>query len=180
MKKIYQNIKQVQVRLTSLNEDELIQPSELLLPLNGFVNLINQMQDFDILYNEYQQRQLARNNQPDFNRYVSFRFFENKHRINVRNEQNHVMIKAMNKKSPYWVDLIVNASPYIIKAIQIIIETHENELEVKLSQVLNHLNWFSNLTVEQKNDLIKRIISNTRSILKFVKIVIDFTNNNED
>jgi hypothetical protein len=171
--------KQVQVRLTSLNEDELIQPSELLLPLNGFINLINQTQEFDTLYNEYQQRQLARNNVPDFNRYLSVRFFENKHRIITSSEKDYVMLKAMSKKSPYWVDLIVNASPYIIKAIQIIIETHENELEVKLSQVLNHLIWFSNLTVKQKNDLIKSIIRNTRAILRFVKIFIDF-NNNED
>ena len=164
---------QFKVRLTSKRSEELIPSYELLLPLNGFVNLVNLMQNFEILYNQHEERQLARNIMPDFNRYLSFRFFENKHRIIKGREQECVMIKAMSKQSPYWVDLILNVSPYIINTIQLLIEDNEGDVERKLIAVLNKTPCSRKKSEAEKREIIRLLLRYFQWILTFVDISIN-------
>jgi len=167
------HLHQFKVRLTSKGSEELIPSYELLLPLNGFANLVNLMQNFEILHNQYEERQLARNNQPDFNRYLAFRFFEHKHRIIRGREQECVLIKAMNKKSPYWVDLMLNVSSYVINTIQLLIDDNVGDVESKLIAILNKIPCFRKKSEAEKREIIRMLLQYFKWILTYVSITIN-------
>lgn len=171
------NQNQLRVRLTSNKNEELIHPSELLLPLNSLVNLINLLENFENLYDEYTHKQDQNNINFDFAKTFERRLMYSRIQITANQEKNAVMIEAMSKKSPYWVDLIVNASPYIIKAIQILIEEHEDDVEDGLIELLSNFNCFNDKKRDDKLIIARRIISNIRFISRFVNI---FIHNNEE
>jgi hypothetical protein len=162
--------------LRSRNNTDKIQPSELLLPLNGLVTLINFLQGFDSLYVQYEKRRNERELEIDFQRFIGNYLIEGKSRIRINAESDYVMLKAMSKQSPYWVELLLNVSPYIINALQIIIEENTEDIEDKLLELLNKFLWFQNQSDENKRMLVKQIIRYVRWILTFVSIHLENEN----
>jgi hypothetical protein len=167
------------IRLKSKNEQQLIAPTELLLPLNVFVNLTNLLEFSEELFNEFNERRQARGEQVDF-----VRFFEisllNSRIIKSADAHNAVQLDQMGKKSPYWIDLIVTASPMVISILKCLLEQNEEIILQRLIVQLNRIPAFQNIEDEkQKISLAKRIIRNTKRILDFVLITIDndFENN---
>ena len=150
------------IRLTSINNDSLIHPSELLLPVNGITNLVNLLKNFetahelkDSIHPIQDDRRIIYNNQ----------------------ERNAVLIESMSKKSPYWIDFVLNVSPFVLDILHLLIETHENEIEDKLLAFLSKFEWFNSKTPKEQKEIIKSITRNIRFILRFVRI--SFKNEDE-
>ncbi len=165
------------IRLTSISEEHLIKPSELLLPLNSLVNFVNFLEDIDLQFTSYTNYCNSRNISVD-----SIKFFEQKMNSTLKNhifknDNNYVMLEAMSKKSPYWVDLIINASPFIIQAILLIIEENENIEEKLLRFLNNNFSFFSNLSEPDKKVYIKNIIRIIKWILTFVNMDLALSQN---
>jgi len=80
------------------------------------------------------------------------------------------MIESMSKKSPYWIDLVLNVSPYVLEVIHLVIEAHENETEDKLNSILSKFEWFSSKTPDEQRAIAKSIIKHILFILRFVRI----------
>jgi hypothetical protein len=162
------------IRLNSKNHEDTIPSSELLLPLNGLTNLVNFLETIDDTYSEHVLRQNQRSQETDFVKFIELRLNDRQKFIYRNQENNSVMIQAMSKKSPYWVDLILNVSPLVLQIIDVLIETHDDKIEDKLIQLLNNFSWFNKLTEDQKRRIARAIIRNIRLILRFV--TIDFDN----
>ena len=150
------------IRLTSINNDSLIHPSELLLPVNSITNLVNLLKNFetaheskDSIHRIQDDRRIIYNNQ----------------------ERNAVLIESMSKKSPYWIDFVLNVSPFVLDILHLLIETHENEIEDKLLAFLSKLEWFNSKTPKEQKEIIKSITRNIRFIIRFVRI--SFKNEDE-
>ena len=126
---------------------------------------------------EYLSRQRLKNQEPDLVRFLELRLYENRHRIYSNQERNAVMIESMSKKSPYWIDLVLNVSPFVLDILHLVIEAHENETEDKLNSILSNFDWFSLKTHEEKRAIARSIIRNIRFILGFVRI--SFNNEEE-
>jgi hypothetical protein len=170
---------QKKVRITSKNNQDLIAPSELLLPLNGLVNLINLMQNIENLYEQYEIKQKQKNIEPNFQKFIDSKIRECKYHIKINSVGvgEFVMLEAMSKKSPYWVDLIFNVSPHIISVIEFLIEDNAEELENMLLQLLNKIPCFRSKSNPNKKLIVKQLVKYVRWILTFVKISTD---NNKD
>jgi hypothetical protein len=54
------------IRLTSINNENLIHPSELLLPVNGITNLVNLLENFEKINDEYLSRKRLRRKEQTF------------------------------------------------------------------------------------------------------------------
>jgi hypothetical protein len=160
------------IRLNSKNYENTIHPSELLLPLNGLTNLVNLLESIDDQYSEYVSRRVQRNEEPDFAEFIEFQLNYRRNIISNNKEKNAVMIQAMSKKSPYWVDLILNVSPLVLQILGLLIETHDEDIEDKLMEFLNNFSWFNALSEDQKRRIVRAIIKNIRLILQFVSIDI--------
>jgi hypothetical protein len=158
------------IRLTSINKESLIHPCELLLPVNGVTNLMNLLENLEQINDEYLSRQRLKNQEPDLVRFLEPRLYENRHRIYSNQERNAVMIESMSKKSPYWIDLVLNVSPYVLEVIHLVIEAHENETEDKLNSILSKFEWFSSKTPDEQRAIAKSIIKHILFILRFVRI----------
>jgi hypothetical protein len=165
------------IRLTSITNESLIHPSELLLPVNGVTNLVNLLENLEQINDEYLSRQRLKNQEPDLVRFLELRLYENRHRIYSNQERNAVMIESMSKKSPYWIDLVLNVSPFVLDILHLVIEAHENETEDKLISIISNFDWFSLKTPEEKRAIVRSIIRNIRFILGFVRI--SFNNEEE-
>jgi hypothetical protein len=158
------------IRIISKNEKELIHPSELLLPLNSLVNLINFLENVEDEYKKYESSPRVNKDQSDFQRFIEFRLQYSRHRIKSIGDNNCVTIKAMSKKSPYWVDLVITASPYVIQMLNLLIDHNQEELNRRLAIILDRTGLFD----ESKNQLIvKKIIRNLQLITKIVSITIE-------
>jgi hypothetical protein len=165
------------IRLTSIIIESLIHPSELLLQVNGFTNLVNLLENLEQINDEYLSRQRLKNQEPDLVKFFELRLYESRHRIYGNKERNSVMIESMSKKSPYWIDLVLNVSPYVLDILHLVIEAHENETEDKLISILSKFDWFNSKTTQEKIAIVKSFIRNFKFILRFVRI--SFKNDNE-
>lgn len=150
------------IRLTSINNENLIHPSELLLPVNGITNLVNLLKNFETAHESKDS---------------IHRIQDNRRIIYNNQESNAVLIESMSKKSPYWIDFVLNVSPFVLDILNLLIETHENEIEDKLLAFLSKFEWFNSKTPEEQKEIIKSIIRNIRFILRFVRI--SFKNEDE-
>lgn len=83
----------------------------------------------------------------------------------------------MSKKSPYWIDFVLNVSPFVLDILHLLIETHENESEDKLIAFLSKFDWFNSKTIEEQRAIVRSIIRNIKFILGFVRI--SFKDDNE-
>lgn len=162
------------VRLNSINHENTIHPSELLLPLNGLTNLVNLLESIDDQYSEYVSRRVQRNEDPDFAEFIEFRLNYRRNIISNNQEKNAVMIQAMSKKSPYWIDLILNVSPLVLQILELLIETYDDDIEDKLMEFLEKFSWFNALSEDQKRRIIRAIIRGIRMILRFVTIDFNY------
>jgi hypothetical protein len=158
------------IRLHSINHENTIHPSELLLPLNGLTNLINLLERIDDTYSEYILKRNQRNEEPDFARFIEIHLNYRNYHINSNRENDSVMIESMSKKSPYWMDLILNVSPLVLQIFKVLTETHGDEIEDKLMRLLNNFSWFNKLSEDQKRRIIRAIIRSIKLILLFVNI----------
>jgi hypothetical protein len=165
------------VRLISNCDEKVIHPAELLIPLNEFSNLVNFIENFESKYDEYLlRRRIANNQKPNFLGFVELRLRSSRHRIYSNNDQNAVMIQAISKNSPYWIDLALNVSPFVLAVIKLLIVNHENELKEKLIAVLSNLNWFNSITAEEQLIFVDAIIKSVKVIQAYV--VIEFNEDN--
>jgi hypothetical protein len=158
------------IRLNSIDNKNTIHPAELLLPLNGLTNLINLLERIDDTYSEYILKRNQRNEEHDFARFIEFRLNYRNYHINSNRENDSVMIESMSKKSPYWIDLILNVSPLVLQIFESLTETHGDEIEDKLMRLLNNFSWFNKLIEDQKRRIIRAIIRSIKLILLFVNI----------
>jgi hypothetical protein len=165
------------IRLTSINNENLIHPSELLLPVNGITNFVNLLENFEQINDEYLSRQRLRNQEPNLVRFIELRLHESRHRIYSNQERNAVLIDSMSKKSPYWIDLALNVSPYVLEILRVLIETNENEIEDLLISMLSKFDWFNSKSFEEQRAIVRSIIRNIKFILGFVRI--SFKDDNE-
>jgi hypothetical protein len=168
MKKINQKI-----RIISKNDEELIHPSELLLPLNSLVNLINLLDSLEREYKEYESRLKMRNSESDFQRFIQSKLLHSRHHIKATDDKNCVSIKAMSKNSPYWVDLLITASPYVIQMIRVSITVNANSIENEIIRQLNAISKFQELSDAAKLRIAKSILKKVKWILTFIEISID-------
>lgn len=158
------------IRLTSITNESLIHPSELLLPVNGVTNLVYFLENIEQINDEHLSKQKLKNQEPDLVRFIELRLYENRHRIYSNQERNAVMIEAMSKKSPYWIDLVLNVSPFVLDILHLVIEANENETEDKLIIILSKFEWFSSKTRDEQRAIVRNIIRNFMFILRFVRI----------
>lgn len=165
------------IRLTSITNESLIHPSELLLPVNGVTNLLNLLENLEQINDEYLSRQRLKNQEPDLVRFFELRLYEIRHRIYSNQERNAVMIESMSKKSPYWIDLVLNVSPFVLDILHLVIEAHENETKDKLISILSKFEWFNSKTLEEQRAIAKSIFNHILFILRFVQV--RFKDNNE-
>jgi hypothetical protein len=165
------------IRLTSIIIESLIHPSELLLPVNGVTNLVNLLENLEQINVEYLSRQRLKNQEPDLVRFFELRLYESRHRIYSNQERNAVLIEAMSKKSPYWIDLVLKVSPYVLDILHLVIEAHENETEDKLISILSKFEWFSSKTPDEQRAIVRSILRNFMFILRFGRI--SFKNDDE-
>jgi hypothetical protein len=148
------------IRLTSITNESLIHPSELLLPVNGVTNLVNLLENLEQINDEYLSRQRLKNQESDLVRFLELRLYENRYRIYSNQERNAVLMESMSKKSPYWIDLVLNVSLYVLDILHLVIEAHENETEDKLNSILSNFDWFSLKTPEEKRAIVRSISFN--------------------
>ena len=165
------------IRLTSVTNESLIHPSELLLPVNGVTNLVNLLENIKQINDEYLSRQKLKNQEPDLVRFIELRLYENRHRIYSNQERNAVMIESMSKKSPYWIDLVLNVSPFVLDILHLVIEANENETEDKLISISSKFDWFNSKSPQEQRAIVRSIIRNFMFILRFVRI--SFKNDDE-
>jgi hypothetical protein len=158
------------IRLTSINKDSLIHPSELLFPVNGITNLVNLLENFEQINNDYLSRQNSKSKEQPFLEFLNDKLRINRSYIKTNQERNAVLMESMSKKSPYWIDLVLNVSPYVLDFLHLVIEAHENEMEDKLNSILSNFDWFNLKTPEEKRAIVRSIIRNIRFILGFVRI----------
>jgi hypothetical protein len=131
---------------------------------------MNLLENLEQINDEYLSRQRLRNQEPDLVKFFELRLYESRHRIYGNQERNSVMIESMSKKSPYWIDLVLNVSPFVLEVIHLVIEAHENETEDKLNSILSKFEWFNSKTLEEQRAIAKSIIKHILFILRFVRI----------
>jgi hypothetical protein len=158
------------IRLTSINKQSLIHPSELILPVNAVTNLVNLLEDFEQINNDYLSRQNSKSKEQTFLEFLNDKLRINRSYIKTNQERNAILIESMSKKSPYWIDLVLNVSPYVLDILHLVIEANENETEDKLISILSNFDWFSLKTPEVKRAIARSIIRNFKFILGFVRI----------
>lgn len=164
------------IRLTSITNESLIHPSELLLPVNGVTNLLNLLENLEQINDEYLSRQRLKNQEPDLVRFFELRLYESRHRVYGNQERNAVMIESMSKKSPYWIDLVLNVSPFVLEILHLVIESNENETEDKLNSILSKFEWFNSKTTQEKIAIVRSFIRNFKFTLRFVRISFKYDN----
>jgi hypothetical protein len=131
---------------------------------------MNLLENLEQINDEYLSRQRLKNQEPDLVKFFKLRLYESRHRIYGNQERNAVLIEAMSKKSPYWIDLVLNVSPYVLEVIHLVIEALENETEDKLNSILSKFEWFSSKTPNEQRAIAKSIIKHILFILRFVRI----------
>lgn len=162
------------IKLTSYNQNDLINPFELLFPLNKLVNLINLMENFEEIQklNIHTKRDLKIDEV--FERKI--KFSPNIISSNRENTSNSVYIYKMSKQSPYWIDLLIEVSPYLIQVIESIIKNNQDDIEKSIVDYFKSKGLFQDVDEQKKQNSIRLITNGFRSILRFVSMQIE--NNN--
>ncbi len=162
------------IRIISNSEEQFIHPSELLLPLNSFVNLINLLENMESQFQDYQKAMRTKNQSVDFQRFIETSLSATRHHINTARENDCVLIEAMSKSSPYWVDLLITASPYVIETLNFLIDSNHNNLRNHLASLFGRILLF---TDENENRLMaEKTIRTFQFITRLVNITIERSN----
>lgn len=158
------------IRLTSVTNESLIHPSELLLPVNGVTNLVNLLENIKQINDEYLSRKGLRRDIQTFLEFLNYKIRTNRNEIKSNIERKAVLIEAMSKKSPYWIDLVLNVSPFVLDILHLVIEAHENETEDKLISISSKFDWFNSKSPQEQRAIVRSIIRNFMFILRFVRM----------
>jgi hypothetical protein len=158
------------IRITSKTNNDLIHPSELILPINGLVNFVTFIQEID--ENIEKQKEIAKNKGEQLN---LERLFESRinhiFRYNIKVQQsNYVMLESMSKQSPYWVDFILSSSPFVIQLVLLVAEDSENIEQSLYDFFYKNFPFFRDLSENERRCLVKNIIRFTKWLLTFVHI----------
>jgi hypothetical protein len=163
----------IKIKIKSKNENQLIPPTELLLPLNKFINLTNFLEFTEDLYDEFSERRQARGEQVDFTRFFDMSLL-NSRIIKSSALHNCVQLDKMEKKSPYWVDLIITVSPLVPNVLKLLLEQNQNIIEPGLIKMLNKIPSIRDIKDdEQKKKLARKVITAMNRILDLVSIIIE-------
>jgi hypothetical protein len=161
------------IQLKSKNEKQLIAPTELLLPLNAFVNLTNLLEFSKELFNEFNERRLARGEEVDFARFFEISLL-NSRTIKSADAHNAVQLDQMGKKSPYWLDLIITVSPLVPSVLKLLLEQNQDIIMPRLIELLNKIPSFRDINDDDKKmQLAMKVIRSMNRILDLVNIIID-------
>ncbi len=168
--------KKVLLKLTSKNQDELINPYELLLPVNAVVNLVNFLKNMEEILEDWEAKARKDNKEPDYDKFILKRPSNWQHHISS-SKDGSVKIKAISKKSPYWVDLVIQTSPYVLFALRQLINSATEKDVDRLIVLLNDIPGSERLTDDLKRKLIRKILRLLSFLLGFVDIDWNDDNN---
>ena len=156
----------MEISLKLNNEEELLNLSDLLLPLNYFNNFINELQDLKILDRRFEnERSIEMLNNEHIFRFPSVQ--------TIRRRNSYVEIKKIKKESPAFLELLLNVAPYVEQAIRILVENKDINIEEKLYNLLNEIESFRNLSESKKRAIIKYILLFFRLILGYFTITLN-------
>lgn len=158
----------MEISLKLKNEDDLLNLSDLLLPLNYFNNFINELQDLKILDRKFEKE----NN-------IAILYSENRiDRIlpainTIRGKESYINVKKISKSSPTFLELLLIVSPYVEETIKILVENKDINIEEKLYNLLNEIESFKNLSESKKRAIIRYILLFFRLLLGYLTITIN-------
>lgn len=129
----------MEISLKLNNEEELLNLTDFLLPLNYFNNFIYELQDLKILDRRF-EREL---NQRILNDEQIFRF---PFLQTIRRSDSYVEVKKIKKESPAFLELLLTVAPYVEETIKLLVENKDFNIEEKLYDLLNKIELFRNLS----------------------------------
>lgn len=150
------------------NEDDLLNLTDLLLPLNYFNNFINELQDLKILDRRFER-----------DKNIAILYSENRiDRIlpannTIKGKESYVNVKKISKSSPTFLELLLIVSPYVEEAIKLILDSKEIDIENKLYDLLNKIELFRNFSETKKRAIIRYILLFFRLLLGYFTITLN-------
>ena len=79
----------------------------------------------------------------------------------------------MSKQSPYWVDLLLDVSPYVIQVIESIIHDNQDDIERSILEFFRTKRLFLNVDENVKSRNVKMLTNGFRYVLRFVSLKLE-------
>jgi len=156
----------MEISLKLNNEDDLLNLTDLLLPLNYFNNFIYELENLKILDRR-------------FEREINIRMLDNQEILRfpfsqtIKRKISYVEVKTIKKESPAFLKLLLIVSPYVEETIKLLLDSKEIDIENKICELLNKIELFSNYSETKKRAIIKYIILFFRLLLGYLTITIN-------
>ncbi len=155
----------MEISLKINNENDLLNLTDLLLPLNYFNNFIHELQDLKILDRKFEnERSIEMLNNEQF-----FRF---PYSQTIRRSDSYVEVKKIKKESPVFLELLLNVAPYVEETIKLLLESEEADIESKLYKLLNKIDLLNNCSESKKRMIIKYILLFFKFLLRLITMSI--------
>ena len=156
----------MEISLKLNNEEELLNLTDFLLPLNYFNNFIYELQDLRILDRRFEREINHRilNDEQIFR----FPFLQT-----FRRSDSYVEVKKIKKESPAFLELLLTVAPYVEETIRLLVDNKDFNIEEKLYDLLNKIELFSNYSESKKRAIIKYILLFFRLLLGYFTITLN-------
>jgi len=156
----------MEISLKLNNEDDLLNLTDLLLPLNYFNNFIYELENLKILDRRFEREMNIR--MLDNQEILRFPFSQT-----IKRKISYVEVKTIKKESPAFLKLLLIVSPYVEETIKLLLDSKEIDIENKICELLNKIELFSNYSETKKRAIIKYIILFFRLLLGYLTITIN-------
>jgi hypothetical protein len=148
------------------NEEDLLNLTDLLLPLNYLNNFIYELQDLKILERRFEREMNIR--MLDNQEILRFPFSQT-----IKRKISYVEVKTIKKESPTFLELLLIVSPYVEETIKLLLDSKEIDIENKIYQLLNKIELFRNFSEFKKRAIIRYILLFFRLLLGYLTITIN-------
>lgn len=154
----------MEISLKLKNEKKAISLTDLLIPLNKFNHFVNELENIQIPRKRLDSVANIKNLGDEI-------IFKPYHYQNFIKKISYVEILKINKNSPTLLNLLLNVSPYVVQAINLLVESIEN-IETKLYEILNGHDKFREYDEVKKGELVKYFILFFRLLLTYFSIYL--------
>lgn len=156
----------MEISLKLNNEDDLLNLTDLLLPLNYFNNFIYELENLKILDERFE-------NESNIKMLNNENIFRHQSSQTIKRRKGYVEIRTIQKKSPAFFELFLLVAPYVEETIKILVENKDINIEEKLYNLLNEIESFKNLSESKKRAIIRYILLFFRLLLGYFTITIN-------
>ena len=155
------------ISIKLIKEDDLINLTDLILPLNHFNNFIFELQNLEGLNKKFEnEANINRINESTIYRFSPLAGV-------IKQRSSYIEVIKIKKESPTFLELLLNVSPYVTETISLLVDNKGEIIEDKIYESLNKDDKFKNYDEHKKRLIIKYILLFFRFLLRYLTITIN-------